>query len=171
MKIQSTSSRLYKRPENRCTSGRPQPCKLNHALGAEKPQREESRAERRKCTREQSRQSELRGLIAVVDETEIQSSDTVTYVLVAVLLMENVKAAQSMCDLVSAPDRIRPFHWKDEGPKNRDGSRQLIREHAVGTHVLAQTTTLGGNEDARAALMTEMLNRLAIGGVDHLTRI
>ena len=230
MKFQFNSSRQHERPQNSCTADHRQPCQPNMAFVTEKPQRGVSRAERRTCTREQSRhrhsersshssenddgalfaarlssgsareaagarsrmsfqsceatasgiagsdvderleisESERRGLIAVADETEIQCGDSLTYVLAAVLLSDGANAAQAMRELVSGPDRVRDFHWKKEGPKNRDGSLQLIRQHATGIHVLAQTTSRGGNEDARAALLTELLDRLANDDVDHL---
>lgn len=111
---------------------------------------------------------ELHGLVAVVDETEIQSGDFEIYVLVAVVLRDSAPAVQSMCDLVAAPGRKRPFHWRKEGTKNRDGARQLIRQHAVGTHVLVQATSRGGSEQVRAALMAELVTRLANDEIEHL---
>lgn len=112
--------------------------------------------------------SELHGIVAAVDETEVKAGVLEAYVLVAVVLLDGAAAAQSMRDLVSAPGRKRPFHWRKEGPKNRDGARQLIRQHAVGTQVLAQTTSRGGSEQARAALMTELVTRLANDEIEHL---
>ncbi|WP_420622413.1 hypothetical protein [Candidatus Poriferisodalis sp.] len=73
-----------------------------------------------------------------------------------------------MRELVTAPGRSRPFHWKNEGSQNQAGARQLIRQHAVGTHVLAQATSRSGMEHARAALMTELVARLVNDGIDDL---
>ncbi len=119
-------------------------------------------------TRLETAESEPSGLVAVVDETEVKSGDGVSYVLVAVLLSESETAAQSMRELVFAPDRTRPFHWKKEGSHNQEGARQLIRRHAVGTYVPAQATSRSGTERARAALMAELVDRVANDGIDHL---
>ncbi len=112
--------------------------------------------------------SEPPGLVAVVDETEVQSVDGLIYVVAAVVLSGSEAAAHSMRALVSAPGRTRPFHWKKEGSQNQAGARQLIRRHAVGTHVLAQATSRSGTERARAALMTELVARLVNDGIDNL---
>lgn len=112
--------------------------------------------------------SELRGLVAVVDETEVLSGDGVVYVLAVVLLSESEAAARLMRELLSVPGRTRPFHWKKEGTRNQEGARRLIRRQAAGTYVLAQATNRSGMERARAALLTELITRLAGDGVDEL---
>ena len=104
--------------------------------------------------------------VAVMDESVPAAGPGVYYILSAVVVCDPVKVAGAVRKV--AGERLRPFHYANEGPKIVERMLSLVEDEALMATCLWCPTGRRGQIAARGGLLREHAQKCEEVGVDHL---
>jgi hypothetical protein len=109
-------------------------------------------------------------MLGLVDESTPESARGVHYVIGAAVLLDGSRRDEVRDRALKiVGDRLRPFHWRDEGVQKRAAMIELLGELEVCVSATIHHPVASKRQSsARRALLSELASMLSGEGVDEL---